>query len=111
MTDRDLLELIARQVAKLTEDVGELKVGQKNLELGQQNLEVGQQNLEVGQQNLEMGLKGLEARQQNLEMMIEHDIKSKIDVLFDGHEQTRQQLNRIEKEVSRHEEIILRRIR
>ena len=97
MTDRDLLELIARHVAKITEDVSELKVGQKNLE--------------AGQKNLEAGLKGLEARQLNLEMKIEHDIMSKIDILFDGHEQLKQQLNRIEEVVSRHEEIILKKAR
>lgn len=41
---------------------------------------------------------------------VNHDIRAKINVLFDGHIQQVQQLERIEKEVSIHEEIILRRI-
>ena len=35
----------------------------------------------------------------------------KIDALFDGYKQNADKLDRIEKEVSKHEEIILRRIK
>lgn len=42
---------------------------------------------------------------------IEHEINPKITILFDGHIQQAQQLERIEQEVSKHEEIILRRVR
>ncbi|NLJ41404.1 MAG: hypothetical protein GX352_07345 [Clostridiales bacterium] len=44
-------------------------------------------------------------------MTIEHDILPKIDALFDGYMQHSEQLARIENEVSKHEEIIMRRIR
>ncbi len=42
---------------------------------------------------------------------IDHEIIPKIDVLFDGHKQNADKLDRIEKEVSKQEEIILRRIK
>ena len=42
---------------------------------------------------------------------IDHEVIPKIDVLFDGHKQNTDKLDRIENEVSKHEEIILRRIK
>ena len=42
---------------------------------------------------------------------IEHDHGQKLEALFDGYTQNSQQLERIEKEVTKHEEIILRRIK
>ena len=42
---------------------------------------------------------------------IENDHGKKITALFDGYVQQTEQLNRIEKEVSKHEEIILRRVK
>ncbi len=97
LTDRELLELIVAQVGKLTIDVNELKDGQKRLEEGQVKLEEGQAKLEGGQRKLEI--------------IIEHDIKPKIEALFDGYKLHTEQLNRIENEVSRHEEVILRKIK
>ncbi|MBZ4647023.1 MAG: hypothetical protein JG777_2512 [Clostridia bacterium] len=111
MTDRELLELIAVQVSKVTSDLDELKRGQGNLEEGQRKLEEGQRKLEEGQRKLEEGQRKLEERQKKLEMIMEQEIKPKIEALFDGWKQNSEQLERIEKEVSRHEEIILRRIK
>lgn len=45
-----------------------------------------------------------------IESKIENDITSKLESLFDGHIQNTHQLERIEKEVLKHDEIILRRI-
>ncbi len=42
---------------------------------------------------------------------IEHDHGQKLGVLFDGYKQNSDKLDRIETEVSKHEEIILRRVR
>ena len=44
-------------------------------------------------------------------MKIEHDVLPKLDVLFDGYKQNSEQLSRIESEVIKHEEVILRRIK
>lgn len=52
--------------------------------------------------------------QANLEKIvtnIENDHGKKLDVLFDGYKQNTEILNRLEKEVTRHEEFIIRRIK
>ena len=42
---------------------------------------------------------------------IDHDVIPKVNSLFDGYKQNAEKLDRIEEEVSKHEEIILRRIK
>jgi tetrahydromethanopterin S-methyltransferase subunit G len=42
---------------------------------------------------------------------IEHEIMPKVDALFDGYKQNSDKLDRIQEEVSKHEEIILRRVK
>ncbi len=41
----------------------------------------------------------------------ENDLAPKIEALFDGYKQNTETLNRIEKEVSKQEEIIMRRVK
>ena len=60
---------------------------------------------------LKEDVKELKVDVMQINATIEHDIKPKLTVLFDGHIQHTQQLERIELEVSRHEEIILRRVK
>lgn len=88
-----------------------LEDGQKNLENRQKNLEDRQINLENQQKNLEDGQKGLENEVRKTNMVIENEIKPNIKALFDGHIQNSEKLDRIEKEVSRQEEIILRKVK
>ena len=47
----------------------------------------------------------------NKVIIIEQEHGKKLDTLFDGYKQNSDKLDRIEKEVSKHEEIILRRIK
>jgi len=61
-------------------------------------------------ESIETDVSSLKKSVANIEMCIEHEIKPKIEVLFDGHTQHTEQLNRIEKEVSRHEEILVRKV-
>jgi len=42
---------------------------------------------------------------------IENDHGKSLEALFDGYKQNDEQLNRIEKEVAMHEEVILRRVK
>lgn len=97
MTDRDLLELIAKHVSRLTDDVSRLTDDVSELK--------------EGQKKLEASMEKLDARQSKLEIIIENDIIPKIDILFEGHQQMKEQLDRIENKVSRHEEIILRSVK
>lgn len=107
MTDRELLELIAAQVGTLTQDVSDLKKGQSKLEAGQSKLEAGQSNLEAGLSNLE---KKVDAIDKSV-IRIENNHGSKLAALFDGYKQNSDKLDRIEKEVTRQEEIIMRRVK
>lgn len=46
----------------------------------------------------------------NQVLRMENDIKPKIEALFDGYKQNTETLERIEKEVSKQEEIVMRRV-
>jgi hypothetical protein len=90
MNDRELLELIAAKVANLDTKVGSL------------DTKVGSLASEVS---------GLKDGQKRIEITLEHDISPKIQALFDGYKQYTDQLERIEKEVSRHDEFIIKKIK
>lgn len=79
ITDRELLELIATQVANLTTEVKDIKNEVKDI--------------------------------RNKVTIIEQEHGKKLDALFDGYKQVYEKLNKIEDEVSKHEEIILRHVR
>lgn len=56
----------------------------------------------------------VETRLENVEktvVHIENDHGKKLGALFDGYKQNSEKLDRIEKEVSKHEEIITKRVR
>ena len=60
------------------------------------------------------GFKEVNIRIENVEnkvIIIEQEHGKKLDVLFDGYKQNADKLDRIENEVSKHDEIILRRVR
>ncbi len=78
MTDRELLELIAAQVSKLTTQV----------------------------EILTKDMAGVK----DIVIKIENDHGQKLGALLNGYKQNAERLDRIEKEVAKHEEIILRRI-
>lgn len=60
---------------------------------------------------LKTGMSTLKEDVTKINTKIEHELMPKTTILFDGHRQHSEQLDRIEKEVSKHEEIILRRIK
>jgi len=90
VTDRELLEYIAAQVGTLTGKVDTL-TGKVDM------LTNDVDELEEGQSRLEKTV-----------TKIEQEHGKKIEALLDGYKQNTEQLDRIEKEVSMHEEIILR---
>ncbi|GAB6086430.1 hypothetical protein [Alkaliphilus crotonatoxidans] len=55
-------------------------------------------------------LDGVEDRLNKVETKLENNIETKIDALFDGYKQNADKLDRIEKEVLKHDEIILRKV-
>ncbi len=73
----------------------------------------GDLNGKIDNMNKEMqeGFKEVKNEIKKTNTKIDHEVMPKIDALFDGHKQNADKLDRIEKEVSKHEEIILRRIK
>lgn len=74
--------------------------------------------MQNGFKNVNSEIKALKSGQEELKreirktnVVVENEIKPKIQALFDGYKQHGEQLARIEKEVSKHEEIILRRVK
>lgn len=61
--------------------------------------------------NVETSLRAEIQEVKNTVVRIENDHGQKLNALFDGYKQNSDKLDRIETEVSKHEEIILRRIR
>ena len=66
--------------------------------------------MQEGFEELKEEIRENKASTSKIESKIENDITSKLEALFDGHIQNTHQLERIEKEVLKHDEIILRRI-
>lgn len=60
---------------------------------------------------MQEGFKEVKNETKKTNVKIEHEIIPKIDALFDGYKQNSDKLDRIEEEVSKHEEIILRKIK
>ena len=90
MTDRELLELIAAQVGKLTTDVD----GFKNDLADVKNY-----------------LTDVKSDIKKIHMTIEHNIQPKLTALYDGQKQLNQKLERVEQEVSKHDEMIWKRVK
>jgi outer membrane murein-binding lipoprotein Lpp len=99
MTDRDILELIATQVGKLTTKVDKLTTQVNGL------------TKDMAGVKATMATKDELAKVKAIVIKIEHDHGQKLGALFDEHKLISEKLDLIEAEVSRHEEIILRRIK
>jgi len=125
-------QAIDKQFKAITGELHELKEGQKSLTEGQRILTEGQKSLTEGQARMENRMDRLEKSQDilatevmavksktnevntnltKLAIRIESEIEPKISVLFEGHNQHTEQLTRIEEQVSKHDEYILKRIK
>lgn len=71
--------------------------------------DVGDIKLDV--ESLKTNTASLKTNITKINTTIEHELMPKITVLLDGYKQNSDKLDRIEKEVSKHEEIILRRVK
>jgi hypothetical protein len=86
MTDRELLEFVAAQVGNLT-----VKVDGMDKRMDSMDKRIG---------SMEKTL-----------VVIEHEHGQKLEALFDGYKQNTEMLYRIENKISKHEEIILQRVK
>lgn len=60
---------------------------------------------------VESKVDNLETKVDKLSIKVEQDLEPKIQVLFDGYSTHTEQLTRIEDEVARHDEVIIRRVK
>lgn len=67
--------------------------------------------IQEGFKQVNSRIDGVENEAKKTNAKIEHEVMPKLDVLFDGYKQNSDKLDRIEVEVSKHEEIILRRVK
>ncbi|WP_222927495.1 hypothetical protein [Biomaibacter acetigenes] len=96
-SDRELLELVLAQVSKLTMDMDGMKS-----EMRERFNQVDERFNQIEQRIDKI---------EKTVIKIEHEHGEKLSALFDGYKQNSDKLDRIETEVSKHEEVILRRIR
>ena len=106
MTDRELLELIAAQVSKLTTQVEGLTTQVEGLTTQVEGLTTHVEGLATQVDILTKDMAGVK----DIVIKIENDHGQKLGALLNGYKQNAERLDRIEKEVAKHEEIILRRI-
>ncbi len=100
MENEKFQTLVLEQLKILTD-------GQGRLEVGQNALEARQGALESSQNSLREDVKELKSRF----IRFENDITPKVNILFDGWKQNSEKLDRIEEQVSKHEEFIIKRIK
>ena len=70
-----------------------------------------QQEMRDGFKKVDERFNKVENRLDKIEIKLEHDVAPKIQILFDGHTQHTEQLTRIENEVKKDYEVILRRVK
>lgn len=94
ITNEQLFEFMTKMYSDLDGKIGNLdeKIDDINKEMQEGFIEV---KSEIKKTNIK----------------IDHEVMPKINALFDGYKQNSDKLSRIEEEVSKHEEIILRRIK
>ena len=96
-TDRELLELVVAHMSKLSTEVSGVK-SEMQKGFNQVDGKFDQVNQRIDQLGKTV-------------LNIEQNHGEKLLALFDGYKQNSEKLDRIEQEVSKHEEIILRRVR
>lgn len=112
MADNEqLFEFMTKMYADMQNEFGKMRNDMQN---GFSEVNQRLDRVESRLDGVESRLDGVESRLEQVEnrvTVIEQDHGKKLDLLFDGYVQNSETLNRIEKEVSKHEEIILRRVK
>jgi septal ring factor EnvC (AmiA/AmiB activator) len=106
MTDRELLEVILEKIGGMDARLTGVETNMATkAELAEVKTELSSVKTDIAEVKTE--LSSVKA----IVIKIEHDHGQKLGALFDGHAQNSEKLDRIEAEITRHEEIIMRRVR
>ncbi|MBC8061355.1 MAG: hypothetical protein H7Y18_11925 [Clostridiaceae bacterium] len=81
------------------------------MQAGFTKLEKGQLEIKKDISEIKDDISKLESKITKIEFLLESEIKPKIELSLEGHKTNTEQLSRIENEVSKHEEVILRRVK
>lgn len=114
MTDRELLEIIVEKVGSLDKKVDGLDKKVDALDNKVDGLDNKVDGLDQKVGSLDSRLGSLEDKVDRIDysvIKIEKEHGEKLTALFDGYKQNSDKLNHIQKEVSRQEEIILRKVK
>ena len=98
--NKDLFELMTKMYADITNRMDSMQGDIKGVNKRLDNLENKVDNLETKVQHID-----------NKVSIIEQEHGKKLTALFDGYTQNAQKLDNIQEEVSKHEEVILKRIK
>lgn len=98
MTDRELLEVILEKIGGMDARLTGVETNMAT-------------KAELAEIRANMASKDELSSVKAIVIKIEHDHGQKLGALFDGYAQNSEKLDRIEAEITRHEEIIMRRVR
>ena len=98
--NKDLFELMTKMYSDFTTRMDRLETKIEHIDNKVDNLETKVDNLETKVKHID-----------NKVTIIEQEHGKKLTALFDGYTQNAQKLDNIQEEVSKHEEVILKRIK
>ncbi len=109
MTDRDMLELIATQVARLTKDVAEIKTNMATKEeLAATNQGLAATNRGLADTNRDLAeVKAEVLSIKDIVVRIEIEHGQKLGALLNGYTQNAERLDRVEAKLAEHDRILL----
>ena len=112
--NKDLFELMTKMYSDFTTRMDRLETKIEHIDNKVDSLETKVDNLETKVDNLETKVDNLETKVKHIDnkvTIIEQEHGKKLTALFDGYTQNAQKLDNIQEEVSKHEEVILKRIK
>ncbi len=120
MTDRELLEIILQKIGDMNSRMNGMDSRMVGIETNMatkdelMDIKAEMADVKTGMTNIKAEIVNIKADvkfTREAIIRIENDHGQKLGALFDGYKLNSEKLERIESEVSKHEEIILRRIR
>jgi peptidoglycan hydrolase CwlO-like protein len=128
MTDRKLLEKILQKIGNMDSRMDSMDSKMDSMDSRMNSIESKMDSMDSRMNSIKSKMDSMDSRMNSMETemadikadvkftkgivaKIENDHGQKLGALFDGYIQNSEKLNRIEVEVSMHEEIILKRLR
>jgi len=119
--DRELLEAILQKIGGMESRMTSMESRMTSMESRMTSMESKMTSMESKMTSMESKMESMEGELVEVKVEVkftkeavikmESDHGQKLGALFDGHKLNSEKLDRIENEVTKHEEIILRRIR